>query len=258
MKFYFVRRNLLFFMRSLLVLFALFISTSGFAQKILGAVMTDENGITNNQEKAKFLVVEKQINDSAFEKLEYNFSGPMINRATFKDKMLTVLNGDYADYHSNGYLATTGHYNNNKKDGIWYIYNDTAKAITEYKFHLDSLLSTIDMDSMAKANEKIKHDTTGETEASYKGGNGKIRSFISSSFKLPQRTISLHKDGTVKIRFVINTEGDVKDIAVLQSVEFAFDEEAMRVISLLKKWNPASDKGKKVNAYRIQPITISL
>jgi len=245
-------------MRILLVFFTFFISISTFAQKILGAVMTDDNGITNNQQKAKFLVVEKQINDSAFEKLEYNFSGPMINRGTFKDKALTILNGEYADYHINGYLATTGHYNNNKKDGLWYIYDDTAKAITEYKFHLDSLLSKIDMDSMTKANEKIKHDTTGETEASYKGGNGKIRSLISYNFKMPQRTISLHKDGTVKIRFVIDTAGDVKEIAVLQSVEFAFDEEAMRVISLMKKWNPASDKGKKVRAYRIQPITISL
>jgi TonB family protein len=245
-------------MRTLLVFFALFISVSGFAQKVLGAAMADDNGITNNQEKAKFLLVEKQMNDSAFEKLEYNFSGPMINRATFKDKELTILNGDYADYHTNGYLATTGQYSNNKKDGLWYLYDDTAKVITKYTFHLDTLLSTIDMDSLGKANDKIKQDTTGEVEASYKGGNGKIRSFISSNFKLPQRTISLHKDGTVKIRFVIDTAGDVKEIAVLQSVEFAFDEEAMRVISLMKKWNPASDKGKKVRAYRIQPITISL
>jgi TonB family protein len=245
-------------MRTLLVFFALFISVSGFAQKVLGAAMADDNGITNNQEKAKFLLVEKQMNDSAFEKLEYNFSGPMINRATFKDKELTILNGDYADYHTNGYLATTGQYSNNKKDGLWYLYDDTAKVITKYTFHLDTLLSTIDMDSLGKANDKIKQDTTGEVEASYKGGNGKIRSFISSNFKLPQRTISLHKDGTVKIRFVIDTEGEVIEIAVLQSVEFAFDEEAMRVISLMKKWNPASDKGKKVKAYRIQPITISL
>jgi len=245
-------------MRTLLVFFALFISVSGFAQKVLGAAMADDNGITHNQEKAKFLLVEKQMNDSAFEKLEYNFSGPMINRATFKDKELTILNGDYADYHTNGYLATTGQYSNNKKDGLWYLYDDTAKVITKYTFHLDTLLSTIDMDSLGKANDKIKQDTTDEVEASYKGGNGKIRSFISSNFKLPQRTISLHKDGTVKIRFVIDTEGEVIEIAVLQSVEFAFDEEAMRVISLMKKWNPASDKGKKVKAYRIQPITISL
>jgi TonB family protein len=244
-------------MRIILIIFALFISVSGFAQKILGAVMTNENGITKDEQKAKYLVVEKQITDSAFQKLEYNFSGPMINRATFKDKNLSILSGDYADYHTNGYLATTGQYRDNKKDGLWYIYNDTAKLLTKYTFHLDTLISTIDMDSLDKASKKIKEDTTGEIEASYKGGNAKIRSLISSSFKIPQRTFALHKDGSVKIRFVIDTAGNVKDIAVLQSVEFAFDEEAMRVISLMKRWNPAVDKAKKVNAYRIQPISIS-
>jgi TonB family protein len=245
-------------MRILLVFFAFFISASGFAQKILGAVMTDENGITNNQQKAKFLVVEKQINDSTFEKLEYNFSGPMINRATFKDKGLSILNGDYGDYHTNGNLATSGHYVNNKKDGLWYIYNESYKTITKYKFHLDSLLSTIDIDSLTKENEKIKHDTTGETDASYPGCIVQLRSFISSNFKLPQRTISLRKGGTVNVRFAIDTSGNVKDIALVHSVEFAFDEEAMRVISTMKKWNPASDKGKKINAFRIQPITVSM
>ena len=48
------------------------------------------------------------------------------------------------------------------------------------------------------------------------------------------------------------------DIQIAKSVEFAFDEESLRVVSLLKDWTPASQKGKKVNAYRIQPITISL
>ncbi|HEY5408422.1 MAG TPA: TonB family protein [Ginsengibacter sp.] len=244
-------------MRLLLVSFSLFISISGFAQKILGSVMADENGVTNNQKKAKFLIVEKQINDSSFERLDYNFAGPMIATSTFRDKNLKILNGDYAGYHPNGYLATTGNYINNKKDGLWYAYNDTAKAITKYTFHLDSLLSTIDLDSLAKENKKIKEDTTGEVEAVYKGGNGKLRAIITSNFKVPDRTTSINKGGTVNIRFIIDTTGKPTNIEVLHSVEFAFDEEAMRVISYMNKWIPASDKGKKVNAYRIQPITIS-
>lgn len=245
-------------MRLLLVFFALFIYTSGFTQKILGSVMADENGVTNNQGKAKFLVVEKEINDSTFERLDYNFIGPMISRATFQDKDLKILNGDYADYHPNGYLATTGNYLNNKKDGAWYVYNDTAKAITKYEFHLDSLLSTIDLDSLAKENEKIKRDTTGEVEASYIGGNKKIREIITSHFKVPERTASINKGGTVNVRFIVDTTGKPTNIQILHSVEFAFDEEAMRTVSYINKWIPASVKGRKVKAYRIQPITISL
>jgi TonB family protein len=245
-------------MRQLFLLFALFLASTGFSQKIIGAAMADENGITDNEKAAKFLIVEKQMNDSTFERIDYYFAGPMIRMASFKDKGLKILNGFYADYHDNGYLATTGQYVNNKKDGNWFAYDDTSKVITKYFFHLDSLISTVDMDSLDKANKLIKHDTTGEIEARYKGGPGRIRSIISSNFKVPDRTASLINEGTVKIRFIVDTAGKQSDIYVAKSVEFAFDEEALRVVALLNNWVPASQKGKKVNAYRIQPITINL
>lgn len=245
-------------MKFLLFYFVFSISASGYSQKIIGSVMTDENAITNDVKKAKFLIVEKQINDSDFEKLEYYFTGCLITRASFRDKELKLLNGEYADYHPNGYLATSGQYINNKKDGIWYLYDDTSKAITKYVFHLDSLLATIDLDSLDKENNKIKKDTTDQIEAVYKGGNAKLPHIITSNFRVPDRTLSINKGGTVNVRFIIDPNGKPTNITVLHSVEFAFDEEAMRVISLMDKWIPASDKGRKVNAYRIQPITISL
>lgn len=95
-------------MRLLFVFFALMIVTTGLSQKIIGSVMTDDKGITNKQKDAKFLIVEKQINDTDFEKLDYLFAGPMIRMASFKDKGLTILNGYYSDYHTNGFIATTG------------------------------------------------------------------------------------------------------------------------------------------------------
>ncbi len=244
-------------MKILFLSFVLLISATTFSQKLLGYLMADENGVTKDESKAKYLIVEKESNDSAFERLDYNFAGPLIRQATFRNKNLTVLNGIYAEYNSNGYLATYGQYVDDKKDGTWYLYNDTSKAITEVKFHLDTTLSTINLDSLAKAKEKIKIDTTGEIEAVYKGGTKRIREIITSNIKVPDRTESLTKGGTVNVRFIVDINGKPKDIEILHSVEFAFDEEAMRVVALLKNWIPASDKGRKVNAYRIQPITLS-
>lgn len=245
-------------MRKLFLLLALISASTGSSQKIIGSAMADDNGVTDKEKDAKFLVVEKQMNDSTFERLDYYFAGPMMRMASFKDKNLTILNGSYIDYHSNGYLATTGQYVNNKKDGDWFVYDDTSKVITKYSFHLDSLVATINMDSLDKATELIKPDTTGEIEAKFKGGPARIRSIISSNFKVPDRTGALIKDGTVNIRFTIDKEGKQSDIYVAKSVEFAFDEEALRVVALLNNWVPASKKGTKVNAYRVQPITINL
>ncbi len=47
--------------------------------------MTDDKGVTYNQNKAKYLIVEKNYGDTAFESLDYNFAGPMKTKATFID-----------------------------------------------------------------------------------------------------------------------------------------------------------------------------
>lgn len=220
--------------------------------------MVDDKGITDNQKKAKYLVVLKSYGDTAFERLDYNFAGPMISRATFLDSNLSVLNGASAQYSAKGYLSLYGQYDHNMKDGNWYGYDDTSHAITKFVYHLDTLLSTIDLDSLSKEDKKIKEDTTDQHEAEYMGGAKKILKIIQSNIQIPDRTSSLIKGGTVNIKFVINTTGKPIDLEVLKSVEFAFDEESLRVVSLLKDWTPASVKGRKVNAYRIQPITVSL
>lgn len=245
-------------MKIFLIFFALFYSYTCSAQKIVGAVMADDKGITDNQKKAKYLIIIKKYDDTTYERLDYNFSGSMIARSTYLDSNLTVLNGKYADYRSTGFLSSDGQYYKNMKDGKWLEYNDTSHAVFEYKYHLDTLLSVTDLDSLAKEKEKIKEDTTGQMEAVYKGGMGEIPKIIQSNFKVPDRMSALTMGGTVRIRFVIDTTGKPIDVEVLKSVEFTFDEESMRIVSLLKDWVPASEKGIKLKAYRIQPITVTL
>ena len=100
-------------------------------------------------------------------------------------------------------------------------------------------------------------DTTREREATYPGREKKFAKFIYQNLTIPKRTQSLEAGGTVRVRFIVNKNGNVTNVRISQSVEFAFDEEAIRVVSSAKDWIPAEQKGKKVNAYREQPITLS-
>ena len=229
------------------------------AQKIIGAVMLDEKEeITKNQNKAKYLVVLKKHNDTSYQRLDYNFAGPMQLNATYLDSTFTILNGLYSDYAKSGYLFTEGHYLKDKKEGCWYKYNDTAQAIKEFKYHSDTLLAVIDLDSLKKEKDKIKEDTTGQIEADFKGGIKLFSHYVYTNIQVPDRTASLITRGIVRVRFVVDEKGKVIEPSVAKSLEFAIDEECMRVISLSKDWIPASDKGKKVKAYRIQPIVVSI
>ena len=245
-------------MKIFMIFFVVLFCNSSSAQEIRGALMANDKGITENPKDAKYLIVIKEYGDSAYERLDYGFAGPMQTRITFMDSTLKIANGKYAAYSSSGYLAEDGNCLENKKEGIWYIYDDTSHAIIKQVYHLDSLVSVINLDSMSKEKGKIHEDTTDQIEAVYNGGNRKILKIIQSNFVVPDRTSSLTKGGTTKVRFVINTSGKPIDIEILKSTEFSFDEEAKRVVGLLNDWVPASDKGKKVNAYRIQPVTVTL
>ena len=237
----------------------LFLGFSQFvlSQKIINAAMVGDNGITEDAKKAKFLIVIKSYADTSFERLEYNFAGSMKRRLTYKDPLLKILNGSYASYSPSGYVSNEGDYLDNKKDGSWLLYDDSSKAITEYKYHLDTLLAALNLDSLESKRKKLEQDSTDEHEAEYKGGQKKYLNYIYQNLKVPDRTQTLATGGTVRVRFIIDKEGKVTNVRIRKSVEFAFDEEAMRVISSAKDWIPAVQRGRKVNAYREQPITIS-
>lgn len=60
---------------------------------------------------------------------------------------------------------------------------------------------------------------------------------------------------TVKIKFVVDKEGNVSDIVPLTNLGFGMEEEAVRVLKKAKKWEPAIQNGYKVKAYHTQFIT---
>jgi len=228
------------------------------SQQIVNAIMVGDKGITKDVKQAKYLVIIKKYNDTIYERLDYNFAGPIIRRATYSDSLLKILNGPYLDFASSGYIYKEDTYQNNKKEGSCYLYDDTAHAIFEYKYHLDSLISVVDLDSVSKEKKKIKEDTTGQMEAVYRSGEKNYLKIIQKNLTIPDRTQALTNGGTTRVRFVIDTDGKPIDLKIIKSVEFAFDEESLRVIALAADWMPASDKGKKVKAYREQPITVGL
>lgn len=60
---------------------------------------------------------------------------------------------------------------------------------------------------------------------------------------------------TVRVRFVVNANGDITDVIVMQSAGNVFDKEVVRVIGKMPKWKPGQQNGKPVAVYFTQPVT---
>ena len=93
---------------------------------------------------------------------------------------------------------------------------------------------------------------------SYPGGKPAIAAYIAKAVKYPGPCIDNKIEGRVMCRFTITKDGLVKDIVVTKSVDPLLDKEAVRVISLMPKWNPAKHNGERVDAKYTLPVTFRL
>lgn len=78
--------------------------------------------------------------------------------------------------------------------------------------------------------------------------------FIGSNFEYPLEAKRTNVSGRVFLKFVVEKDGTVSNIENIQSIGFGIDEEAIRVIKLMPKWEAAEYKGKKVRSEFTLPI----
>lgn len=63
---------------------------------------------------------------------------------------------------------------------------------------------------------------------------------------------------TVRVKFVVNANGEVTDAVITMSGGKEFDKEVMRVIGRMPKWKPGKQRGKPVASYFTQPVTFTV
>lgn len=96
-----------------------------------------------------------------------------------------------------------------------------------------------------------------EIEAGFPGGVTAWREYLEKNLKadVPAKKKAPAGMYTAVIRFIVAKDGTISDIQPETNVGYGMENEVMRVIRKGPKWTPASQDGKKVNAYRRQPIT---
>ncbi|NTW23917.1 MAG: energy transducer TonB, partial [Lentimicrobium sp.] len=63
---------------------------------------------------------------------------------------------------------------------------------------------------------------------------------------------------TAFVTFVVEKNGNVTDVRILRGIGGGCDEEAVRVIKAMPKWNPGKQRGKPVRVQFNMPIKFTL
>jgi protein TonB len=97
-----------------------------------------------------------------------------------------------------------------------------------------------------------------ETAPAFPGGDGARQKFLQDNIKYPQMARERGIQGTVYVGYVIERDGSVSNVKILRGIGGGCDEEALRVVMNMPRWEPGKQRGKPVRVQFNMPIIFAL
>ena len=115
----------------------------------------------------------------------------------------------------------------------------------------------VEVEETEEPQEKVIFQVV-EEMPEFPGGMGEAMKFLGRNIKYPVAAQQAKIEGRVIVQFVVERDGSISDIHTVRSVSPELDAEAIRVVSLMPKWNPGKQRGKAVAVKYTMPIMFRL
>lgn len=90
------------------------------------------------------------------------------------------------------------------------------------------------------------------------GGEAGIGKFVASKMVYPAAAKEKHLQGTAYVQFIVEKDGQVSNVQVIRGTHELLNEEAVRVVRSMPKWEPAWQNSKLVRVQYILPVRFTL
>lgn len=211
-------------------------------------------------DSSKYILWIHETDSSRWQWDYYYTWGSLVKSTMYADHDGNIKNGRFCIYNTFGNLDSTGVYKDGKRNGLFLklrnFNKDSAELISQYEYAMDSLVSYTNL-SGQKINQN-QTDSTGSRESEYPGGPTGWMSYLTHNLRYPDRAADKNIQGTVRIRFLVDTSGTVADPFIFKSVEYSLDQEAIKLIRNSGKWLAGQKKGEPVITFKIQAINYRL
>jgi len=98
-----------------------------------------------------------------------------------------------------------------------------------------------------------------EIMPSFPGGEAALAKFLRANMHYPQMAVENGVQGKVYVQFIVDQEGNITGIKTTGArIGAGLEEEALRVIKLMPKWNPGKQNGQAVNVQFNLPVGFHL
>ena len=92
----------------------------------------------------------------------------------------------------------------------------------------------------------------------FKGGMENLPKFLKANLTYPESARSNNIQGEVKVSFIVEKDGSITNINIIQGFNKACEDESVRVVSLFPNWTPGKKDGKVVRTRLTLPLKFSL
>lgn len=90
------------------------------------------------------------------------------------------------------------------------------------------------------------------------GGINAFRKYVQQNIEYPTVAAENGIEGTVFVKFVVDTDGGISNVTIMRGVDPALNEEAQRVIRGASEWEPGQQRGEPVRVQFTIPIVFKL
>lgn len=92
----------------------------------------------------------------------------------------------------------------------------------------------------------------------YPGGMVEFMKWLTVMLKYPDAALKRKIEGKVMVSFIVNVDGSVSDIKIVQGAHKLLDDEALRVVRLMPKWKPGLEGGRPCRSMISIPIVFEI
>jgi len=98
-----------------------------------------------------------------------------------------------------------------------------------------------------------------EQPPTFPGGEEALAKYLSKNIRYPRVAQENGISGTVFVQFVVDSEGNIKDVKTVGAAKGGgLEEEAVRVVKTMPKWKPGKQNGRQVSVQFNLPIRFTL
>ncbi len=150
-------------------------------------------------------------------------------------------------------LVEEGDYLNGLKNGTWFGSYRSGKSSYEESYDAGKFLSG------KSVKDSVSYPyTTLSTPPKYKTDVNEFYKYVGKSIRYPKDAIANRISGSVALSFVIDKDGKLTDILILNPLFPSLDDMARRVLIDSPKWQPGIQRGLPVRVKYNFPIKFSL